>query len=232
MRELSCAACVELCPEVALGAAGAEDRADVLAHVEQCARCAASLRTMAEIGDGLTALLPPIDPPPGFERRALAAIGAWTARQHRPQVDQQFGHQFGRQLRQRLRSRPLSVAVAAAVAAILAFGGWVVGATTSAPTSPVVTAALVSQHGPVGQVVVVPGPHPWISMSVHLGSANGTVWCRVRDSRGRLVTLGTFTLSDGHGSWASSVPSGLSLRGASVMTHYGQVLASATFAAS
>lgn len=216
MRDLSCAACVELCPDVGLGAAGAEDRAAVLAHVERCATCAATLRAMTDLGDGLCGLIAPIEPPHGFERRVLAGIRDAVPPDARPT------------LVQRLRARPLAVAAAVVVAVALALGGWAVGQTTSAPASAVVTAALVSHDQSAGKVVLVPGPHPWISMTVNLATSSAVVRCQVRDRAGRIVTLGTFSLDGGYGSWASPLPAGLMVKGARLTTPGGRVLASAS----
>lgn len=216
MGELTCQACLALCPEVALGAAEAEDRAEVLAHIEGCAPCAAGLRSMTDLGDALAGLVPPIDPPAGFERRVLDAVvgrippGLPLARWRR------------------LRSRPLAVAAAAAVAVALALGGWAVGAGTASPGQTVVTAVLRSDHHQVaGQVVLVPGAHPWISMTVALRTRSGEVRCQVRGAGGRMVTIGTFAVVDGYGSWASPLPGGLIARSARLTTPGGRVLASA-----
>ena len=215
MHDLPCAACRDLCPEVALGAASAEDRADVLAHVERCAGCAALLRSMTDVGDGLAALVPPMEPPPGFEARVLSAIRERGGRD-RPALGQ------------RLRSRPLAVAAAVAAAVALAAGGWLVGETTSAPSSTAVTSALVSRQGAAGTVVLVSGVRPWISMTFHAGSTSGSVECEVQDASGRLVTLGTFPIVHGYGSWAGPLPQGTTVRGAWVVTPGGRMLAWST----
>lgn len=212
MHDLPCATCRDLCPEVALGAASAEDRADVLAHVERCAGCAALLRSMTDVGDGLAALVPPIEPPPGFEARVLSAI-------------RERGGRARPALGQRLRSRPLTVAASVAAAVALAAGGWLVGETTSAPSSAAVTSALVSRQGTAGTVVLVSGVRPWISMTFHVGSASGSVECEVQDASGRLVALGTFPIVHGYGSWAGPLPQGTTVRGAWVVTPDGRMLA-------
>lgn len=218
MPDLSCTACAGLCPEVALGAAGAEDRADVLAHVERCAGCAALLRSLTDVGDGLAALLPPVEPPPGFEARVLRAIRERDAL-HR-----------GRSLGRRLRSRPLTAAAAVVAAAVLGAGAWLAGEASRPATPSVVQGALQSSQGRAGEVVVVAGAHPWISMTVHAGTASTQVRCEIRDAHGRLVTLGTFPLLHGYGSWAGALPAGTEVRGAWVVLPGGRMLAWSTIA--
>lgn len=217
MSELSCAESAELSAELALGVADATDRVAVLAHVEHCAGCATSLRSMTDVADGLAALLPPVTPPAGFDARVLHAIT--TASGGRP----------GPARLERLARRPIVAAAAAVVAAaVLGLGGWLVGEKAAAPSTPVETAALVSHRTTVGQVVVVPGPDPWISMTVHLQAASAVVRCEVREADGVRRTLGTFTIVDGYGYWAAPLPYGAAVRDATLVTSKGHVLATAT----
>jgi Putative zinc-finger len=63
-----------LLAELALGIADGEERARVLEHVESCADCRRELERHAAISDGLLALAPEEEPPPGFELSVLKAI--------------------------------------------------------------------------------------------------------------------------------------------------------------
>ena len=76
MTVIGCAAARERAPELALGTLTGAERAEVLLHVNGCARCQASVDEFAEIADVLPHLAPEAEPPLGFERRVLA-----TARQ-------------------------------------------------------------------------------------------------------------------------------------------------------
>jgi hypothetical protein len=216
MHELSCSDCLDLCADVALGIADAKDRADVLSHVERCTSCRSQLRSLTEVADGLTALVPPVPPPPGFEGRVLNAISTATASSPTSTF-------FAR-----VRARPLAVAAAVVAAAAIGVGGWTLGRTTSAPSSTVVTASLWVKHTPVGEVMVVPGDPPWISMAVHLSVGDMVVRCEVRDEDGVLTTVGTFTIRRGYGYWAASLPYGLVVREAELVTPDGRVLAAGT----
>lgn len=70
-------------------------------------------------------------------------------------------------------------------------------------------------------------------MSVAADGWNGTVICELAGKDGRVTTVGSFLLTDGHGSWGS--PNSLdnrSLSGARLVATDGTVLATASFARS
>jgi Putative zinc-finger len=69
--------------EVALGIASGEERARVLEHVAHCPACQRLLAELTDAADGLLRLAPVHEPPPGFELRALAAVGAGRRRPRR-----------------------------------------------------------------------------------------------------------------------------------------------------
>jgi hypothetical protein len=76
MSEPTCNEVRDLAPEAALGIAGGEERARVLAHVAHCAECRSYLGELAGAFDELLSMIPPREPPPGFESRALARMTA------------------------------------------------------------------------------------------------------------------------------------------------------------
>lgn len=217
MRELTCTECVELCTDVALGVADAKDRAGVLSHVERCAGCGTQLRSMTEVADGLAALVPPVPPPPGFDERVLEAISKMAAPPPAPT------------LFRRVRAKPFAVAAAVAAAVLIAIGGWTLGRTASTRSSRVVTASLLANRRPVGDVTMVPGDHPWLLMDVDMNTKNEmVVRCDVRTNVGELITVGTFSIVHGYADWAVSLPPGTVVRAAELVTTSGRVLASAT----
>jgi hypothetical protein len=232
MVELSCAGCTELVGEVALGVAGAEERAEVLAHVEHCAACRAELAAAADVGDALIELMPAVGAPKGLEARTLAALSR-AAPDAAPGVTAQ-PVRFRWRTGARGRRPGLILAVAAALGAIaIALGGWLVGQTTApGPTTgaPVAAASLVADHQAVGQVLVVAGDRPWISMAVSMGGGDETVECRVVGTGGVPRTVGTFHILDGYGYWAASLPYRLTVHRAELVTPGGRVVASARLA--
>src|SRR5918994_705145 len=67
-----CAQVRDLAVEVALGVATAEDRVLVLGHVITCVDCRAHLAELSTLVDDMLRLVPPAEPPTGFESAVLA----------------------------------------------------------------------------------------------------------------------------------------------------------------
>src|SRR5919197_6059366 len=61
----------ELLPELALGIADGEARAEALQHLAGCPDCRRELEELSATADDLMALAPEREPPPGFEARVL-----------------------------------------------------------------------------------------------------------------------------------------------------------------
>ncbi|WP_328993466.1 hypothetical protein OG394_03980 [Kribbella sp. NBC_01245] len=74
-----CAQVRELAPEVALGVASVEDRAFVLGHATSCAECRSQLADLSTLADDLLTLVPPVEPPNGFETTVLGRLGGPAA---------------------------------------------------------------------------------------------------------------------------------------------------------
>lgn len=64
----------ELAPELALGIADGEERAEALEHLARCPDCRRYLEELSVSADELLLLAPGHEPPPGFEDRVLAQI--------------------------------------------------------------------------------------------------------------------------------------------------------------
>lgn len=213
--------CDELAPsdaEIAMGIADARTRAAALDHLERCAACRRRVRRLTEVSEGLAELVPPAEPPVGFESRVLNRLQ--PARSRAPGT---------------VRHRTLVAATAVIVAVIVGVAGWAVGSRvpSPAPTSPqvaasgrVVTASLTGNHGTRGQVVLVGGRDPWLSMTVNSGSGSGTVRCQAVVEGGHVLDLGSFSLVGGYGYWAAALPTGTSIRGIRLVGGSGAVLAS------
>jgi hypothetical protein len=74
MNAVGCAAARERAPELALGTLTGAERAEVVLHVNGCARCRSIVDEFTEIADVLPQLAPEAEPPAGFERRVLAVM--------------------------------------------------------------------------------------------------------------------------------------------------------------
>jgi hypothetical protein len=65
----------ELAPEIALGIADGEERAEALRHLSTCAECRRAVERLSGVADELLLMAPAEEPPAGFESRVVKAIG-------------------------------------------------------------------------------------------------------------------------------------------------------------
>jgi Putative zinc-finger len=73
----------DLAPEIALGIADGEERAEALRHLSTCVECRRDLEHLSQIADELLVLAPSQEPPAGFESRVVKALGLAPPRRHR-----------------------------------------------------------------------------------------------------------------------------------------------------
>jgi putative zinc finger protein len=189
MSVLTCAEVRELAPELALGVLGGAERAETIAHVNECARCQAYVVELTEAADALPQLAPEIEPPAGFEQRVLTAIRAGRRRNQRRWI--------------------ASIAAVAAAVAILSINAVRViesGQSTTSPTADRATAAPVSvtmdgtaTGAPAGWAYVT-GKHV-VAVMVSYGAPSGQYQVQATPSGGAPETLGTMTVTDSRGSW-------------------------------
>src|SRR3954449_7867561 len=83
MSMLTCAEVRELAPELALGILGGAERAEVVLHVNGCARCQAYVAELTEAADAIPQLVPEAEPPAGFEARVMRRLGEGERRSRR-----------------------------------------------------------------------------------------------------------------------------------------------------
>jgi putative zinc finger protein len=242
VNEMGCAEFADAAAELALGVLTGRERAQALAHLDQCEACRENVRQLTVTGEELVGLLPAIEPPAGFETRVMERLGLGApapapvpvrrvspARRFRLKLAGWVGGGGVSYPRRMLAG----VAVAAAVI-VAGLGGWGLHAATSSPAaSPLSSAALLTaSHQTAGKIYFYNGDHRWLYMSVDIGSGNDTVICQVEGPGGRLTTVGSFRLTDGYGYWGSPDPvANGPLTGARLVTTTGTVLATATFAA-
>lgn len=241
---MECDELVGVAAELALGALTGRERADALAHLDQCEACREHVRRLTMTGEELFGLLPSCEPPAGFEIGVMARIGLISPS---PAVGRRIGRVLhrggsaGEQGRSGQTGRGWAgatrrmLAVAAVTLAVIGagLGGWGLRFAASPPArSPLSSATLTSaSHRAVGKIYVYDGSPGWLYMSVALGSGNGTVACRVAGADGHVTTIGSFRLAGGQGAWSGPSPGddGLLTR-AWLVSADGTVLASASFA--
>jgi hypothetical protein len=194
---VNCAEARELAPELALGILGGAERAEVILHVNGCARCQAAVAEFTEIADALPLLAPEAEPAAGFEDRVLAALDAPKRSRRRRWVG--------------------AIAVAAAAAAIVSITLVRVvesrdesRSAARAPGDPIVATMIGGTSGqPAGWVSVA--AQRAVTVAVDYGIPEGTYHVRVQPPGGDVATLGAMNVDpSGRGFWAgySDLPIG------------------------
>jgi Putative zinc-finger len=203
MSVLTCAEVREFAPELALGILGGGERAEVILHVNGCARCQAYLAELTEAADAIPQLVPEIEPPVGFETRTLRRLDE-----------------------NRRRSRRRWVASIAAVAAAVAIISVTVvrvveaGDDTPLASGPTVTTmrspglVAVAMKGGTAQVAA---PAGWayvanrhgVAVSVDYGVPSGNYRVQVQPTKGAPTSIGTIAIEANHGSWTGRSPQAL-----------------------
>src|SRR6202034_1069468 len=69
---------------LAVGTLTGRQRAELLVHLEGCARCAAELEELSAAADALITLIPDAEPPGGFAARTTALMRAEPKVRQRP----------------------------------------------------------------------------------------------------------------------------------------------------
>jgi hypothetical protein len=188
---LSCAEVRELAPELALGILSGAERAEVVLHVNGCARCQAYVAELTEAADAIPQLAPEAEPPPGFEARVLHRIGE-------------------RERRTRRRWIATAVAVAAAAIIVSVTVVRVIEAndstriqaiqTTRADRAPV---AVVMEGGAfevkAGWAFV--SDHHGVAVTVDYGIPSGRYAVQVTPTRGSPAAIGRIDVTEGRGTW-------------------------------
>ena len=210
----ACAAFDEGSAELALGLLDADVADQLLAHAAGCDRCRVELDSLVSTADRIILLAPEAEPPAGFERKAVAAMGGVGVSAS--------------------RSRRALVLVAAAVVLIAMAGGIAVGRvtdTTSTPPARVASGVLTDRSGQArGVVTVVGGPHPTLVMSLAGLDAGGTYHCSVRTEDGHISEVAAWTIpGSGGGTWKVALSHHLASATRAIVTENGgSVVATAT----
>src|SRR5579875_2258236 len=194
---MSCRDFDDVAAELALGVLTGRERAEAVAHLDECDSCREHVRQLSLTGEQMLGLLPSREPPAGFESRVMGQLGL-VAPARRP----------------KLSRRMLTIAAAALAVVAVGAGGWELrGATSASPpataTAPLRSAALrTAAHQNAGKVWLYNGNPRWLYMGVDAGETHGneTVRCQLKEGDGTVITIGTFKLDDGYGAWGSPYP--------------------------
>lgn len=192
---MTCDELEELAAELALGTVSGADRAGALDHLARCAACRDLVDSLARVADTVLLLAPPAEPPPGFESRVLTrmrvAPGAIPV--NRP----------------RRRYRVLvGLAAAALVGGLAGAGVSRTGGDVEVRPAGVRTVLVNDAQGRWTCRASVYGAAPtWLVVSLdRTDGLNATFSVEaVRTGDPAPVPVGTFTLEQGHGTFARPV---------------------------
>src|ERR1700722_20264096 len=73
---MTCAQLHDVAAELALGVRTGRERVTAIAHLDQCRACREEVRQLMAVGGLPPELLPPLEPPAGFETPLLQLLGA------------------------------------------------------------------------------------------------------------------------------------------------------------
>ena len=202
--------------ELALGIMDEPQRSQLLLHATGCARCSALLDGLGGVGDRVLGLAPQLEPPAGFESRALQRMGAEAA-------------PAGGASRAPRRSWATVAAVAIVLA--LAGAGVAVWAQRAVGADQLARAPIVAANGStVGTVELSASPTPHVLIAVTAPrAAPGVRTCELLGADGRWVAVGNWTVEEiQSGVWAAGIDASLlDARAMRVVTEDGSVLATA-----
>src|SRR5688500_1509143 len=192
MSMLTCAEARDLAPELALGVLGGAERAETLAHIDQCGQCRALVSELTHAGELLPLLAREEEPPPGFEDRVLAAVGG---------------------VRRRRQWRWVAIVAATAAAATIVSVATVrivdcgrdSAGVAQSPLGEVRAAPMIGPADiPVGWAFASDGRPAAVAITVDYLLPAGEYRIEAVDGAGDPVQLGTMTVVDGRGVWSGT----------------------------
>jgi hypothetical protein len=209
----------DVAAELALGALTGRERAEAVAHLEKCPACRAHVQDLTLTATQLLALLPEDQPPAGFAARAIRRLP------------------HAARYRATRRPRDKFPAVAAAIIAVTcAMAGFALHGMPRQPRHRASPPALYSasltaaRHQAIGTVFLHGGSQPWLYMAVDTGPGNSTVVCQLHERDGQIITVGSFPLASGHGSWGGPEPDqAAGITSVQLKSLDGTIVATATF---
>lgn len=211
---ITCAEFDAAVDELAVDAVDEPRRSALLSHAATCDQCQRQLDGLAALADQILLLAPAVEPPPGFESRALAAMA-----KGRPSAP--------------ARGAPLVRRVlfaAAVVAALLA--GVVAGRMAPEPSDVRQAPILAANGAAVGVVELAAEPRPHVLITVDgARPAPGVRSCELELPDGRRVVVGSWAFEAiADGAWAVGIDKSLlAATEMRILNDDGTVLATARF---
>jgi predicted anti-sigma-YlaC factor YlaD len=195
MSATSCDLVRQSAPDFALGALTGRERADIVAHLDNCPSCQTVVGEYAIVADSLLELVPEADPAGDVGAPVLAAMRPAARQPRRP----------------RWRHRVATLA-AAAIAAIGLATGITVAVVSQGGDGSTPRASSVLRSAPmvgsgnvtVGRVVTTNDRLPTVAVSVDYWLPDGSYQVAARDRAGAATPVGTLDVTNGRGTWTGS----------------------------
>ena len=197
----------ELAPEIALGIADGEQRAEALRHLSGCADCRRAVEQLTQVTDELLTVAPAQEPPAGFESRVVEAMGLGDSGSRRPRAP-----------RLRLRRLALRVGPAIATAAVTAVA-MIAIYHDDHQTAERYRATLAEANGQAFQAEMLTdgtgarsgvafgyeGSPSWLLLTVDRSHRDAVTRAELQTKDGRTIPLRSLHL-DAEGSWGGAIP--------------------------
>jgi hypothetical protein len=203
---MNCEQMRDLAPEIALGIADGEERAEALRHLAGCGECRRFVEELSGVADELLMVAPIEEPPIGFESRVVSALGLQepaTRRRARWLSPRWLGPRLG----------PALAAVAVTAAALM--GVYQDDRETAERYRDALAQAdgqyfqaetLTDETGAEGGVAFAyQGSPSWLLVTVDPGYRNRVTGAELMMKDGRAVPLRSLEL-DRKGSWGGALP--------------------------
>ncbi len=216
-----CAETRELLPELAAGVAAGDERARALRHLSGCIHCRRELDAMVAVLDELVTLVPPVEPPAGFESAVLARVGVSEERAGEPRSPRPDGTAPSRS--RWWRRRALRLATAAVLAVAIGVG---IGAATmtqaTADDRRIASAYRRTLHTANGRylaarrlnapdasdhgvVFAYQGKPSWVFIVLQYGVVGASYQVRLVTVDGRDRPIGEIDVTSGESSWGVAI---------------------------
>ena len=193
MTTIDCAAFDQEVADLALGFSPEPTRSALLAHAADCVRCAAELHELGRTVDALVELAPEVEPPVGFESRAVAALRPAGVTAAQPAANR--------------RRAWLAVAAVALVLAGLVAGSFLApdGPATEV-RDPSALVRLADDGHVLGRVELASSPSPRVIVTIDDDGWRGTWVCELQRPDGSWVPVGRWTAGEAPtGAWSARV---------------------------
>jgi anti-sigma factor RsiW len=191
MSATSCDVVRQSAPDFALGTLTGRERAEMVAHLDDCPSCQTLVGEYASVADSLLELIPEADPAGDVGAPVLAAM--------RPARRPRWRHRVA------ALAAAAIIAIATATGITVAFRGQGDDSSTPRASSVLRSAPMVgSGNVTVGRVVTTNDRPPTLAVSVDYWLPDGSYQVAARDRVGAATPVGSLDVTNGRGTWTGS----------------------------